>query len=279
MKSIGSFQKLRVRSASSIISIKFYYLLSILLSLKSIFYDWLPNKNFFLMPEPIWSVLWLEIIEGRYYFLIISFMLQFIFSILSAINPFHQLFRLGFALFLFINVSTHYSSGKVSHNLHLWVLTAIFFAFGKIFNCNNKRKLIENIRFLMGAQVICSLTYLLAGINKIFSGSIFNYNVAASHIMSRWISEEVPLTNFASFVLGYPDFLYISFLIVVVVQVLQFFMCFKVELNLPHGVLILFFHISTKLLLSILFFESLYVVLAIFICPGVFNWQNKRHLY
>ncbi len=162
------------------------------------------------------------------------------------------------------------SFGKISHNYHLWVLTAFWLVFLPNAPARSAGRAVRQ-RFLLifwVCQAIVLLTYTMSGVGKI-GGAIYQIGAGQNNLflptgLASIIADRLLQTNSSSWLgpwlLAHPWFGWPLGLVAVYVELFAFWAAFRPALQRWWGSGLILFHIGVYLLLGITFTQTILLV-------------------
>ncbi len=221
--------------------------------------------------NPLWPVYWLHWVDPRWGARFIM-----VFAFLSALTGvfFTQYRWVRAAVFvgLLEFLALKYSFGKIGHSTHLMLIISFMFIFLPCGWSNPKplsRATRQTVLFLFwGVQAFILMTYTLAGLGKI-GGAFYQMALGQMHALhpqalAYHIAERLLQTGSSSLLgvffienpwLGFP-----AMLVMLYAQVFSFWIAFRPSLHRLWGGLLILFHISVSLTLSINFHPQVFLV-------------------
>lgn len=220
----------------------------------------------------LWPVAWLEWLPpGRGAAIVcLAF---FASALLAAISPGPRWIRVLLFVTLLQYVALRNSEGRVSHSLHLPLLTAlVFVALPRRWLAAEESDL-ETARrtalVLRAAQVIVLLTYTMSGLGKVgasvyelLSGQISSFHpTGLQRIVAARLLETGSSSPAADWLLAQPPWLVWPLLPgVIYAQVFAVVAAFRPSLHRPWGVILILFHLGNAFILTIHFPYSIFML-------------------
>jgi len=221
--------------------------------------------------NPLWPVCWLRWVDphwGARFIMVFAFLSAF----MGAFFPKYCWVRIavffGFLEFLALK----YSFGKIGHSTHLMLIVSFIL----IFLPRNwseprlpSRATRQTVLYVFwGVQAFILMTYTLAGLGKI-GGAVYQFYLGQMHAfhpeaLAYHIAERLLQTGNSSllgaFFIEYPWLGFPAMLVMLYAQVFSFWVAFRPSLHRLWGGLLILFHISVSLTLSINFHPQVFLV-------------------
>ncbi len=211
----------------------------------------IPNPSYVAFARPLsWLPLNHEIVYPIVFFVTLATLISTFLYPVRALRIFSM-----FTIFLFF--SMNFSFGKINHNIHIWIIAAIFFS---LLKNQNPLKLTSNLFYVRLMQSFSLCPYFFSGLWKI-RGPLFSqdlhlnaaeqitYALAEGNYIHPWLVNTL-LYQYPK-IGGYGLLLVVGFQLATIVPILQ-------QKNFKFwGFMAVGFHITTGLTLGIWFIQTI----------------------
>lgn len=234
--------------------------------------------------EFLWPVAWVKYfhISGSFNFIYIILLAS---SILCALNPNNRFLRIVFFLSFLEFLAFKFSLGKINHSSHSWLFASFIFIFLPRTNRNNKTSITGKQNYL--SVVWCCilfvlLFYSLAGFWKVYAGigqiikgqhSIISFDVFAIQIANRLLQNN-STSLLGEFFIKNHFIGWLSYMFSIYIELFSIVVAFRPSLHRIWGIMLITFHIGTKLTMNIGFnqqimYDALFLVCSPFLRTNV----------
>lgn len=276
----GAFRRVRTFYGNAQWTIRFFYGVSLFLSYELIASIYHRNPE---TADFLWPVAWLNIGGLAGYSVAVPIIL-FVLNCLVALKPEIRTLRILFALFCLFSAAIDNSYGAMSHGWHIWLWLAVILVFlpGRGRSDDRARRL-TTLSVMVYAQAAILLTYSMAGSLKLIAGfkaliagesgnfSVTGFATLLADRMVRGSGESI----LGGVVVEYPELGYVIFLFVILAQTISILIAVHPRLHRAWGLLLIFFHLGTALLMDI-YFPTHVLWLALFLVFSPFRLDRGR---
>lgn len=236
----------------------------------------------------LWPLYWVPLDHVDTVLTVIT-VLAFLSALATTLLTDRRLFRALFAiLFLLSATIVNSYGGGINHGLHAWIFVAFILAFlPALKNTNNddtNEKAYLDTIFI--TQALLAFFYTMSGAWKLFYSFVLTLKGAGGYFHFSSLSEQLanrilPINSsplLADFVIDTPVIGWLGMLGVMYVQFTAIFAVFRPHLHVLWGLLIIFFHLGTFLLMEIIFINNVALLALLFLLspfqPERFDWRQ-----
>mgnify|MGYP001588344433 CR=1 FL=1 len=227
--------------------------------------------------EPLWPVAWATWFSFDYATTLALVRTLFFVAAFVSVFFFHtRAARIRVFLALVQAHALESSFGYINHQWYMWVYTTLIFVFlPNIWR--TEKDTFENRRLFLlviwCAQAIVTLSYTMAGLNKMIAAYIQNLageiNALSignfSYIVADWIPKLQHEGLLAPWVINNPEWAWFPFMTLVFVQTFSWWVMIRTSLQRVWAVFIFAFHIGTYLTMGIEFNPLMMLIIFLFL--------------
>jgi hypothetical protein len=227
--------------------------------------------------KPLWPAGWwfnrFSVHDGMY-ILLTGYAVA---SVLVLVFPERRLARVGYAFMLLQYMAMVNSFDKINHSFHAWLFVSTIFILLPAGRWHERRSIAERHYFLTVfwcAQLVVLLTYTFTGAWKVYfafhdlvAGHLNAFNISGfSYIVANRLSIIGGESVLGSFFVHNQFPGWALFLGTMYFETTSVIIAFRPRLHRAWGVVIVFFHLGTQLVLGFTFTNNVLLVILILVC-------------